>query len=56
MPTNAIIIAAIVIVFLLLFFTIIPVGLWISAVASGDTSCKACTYRGTHDKGYKSGT
>ena len=35
MPTNAIIIAAIVIVFLLLFFTIIPVGLWISAVASG---------------------
>lgn len=35
MPTNAIIIAAIVIVFLLLFFTVIPVGLWISAVASG---------------------
>jgi len=35
MPTNAIIIGTIVIVFLLLFATIIPVGLWISAVASG---------------------
>ena len=35
MPTTVVIIAAIVIVVVLIFATIVPFGLWISAVASG---------------------
>ena len=35
MPTSTIIIAAIVLVAVLVFFAVVPVGLWISAIASG---------------------
>ncbi len=35
MPTSTIIIAAVVLVAVLVFFTVVPVGLWISAIASG---------------------
>ncbi len=35
MPTSTIIIAAIVLIAVLVFFAVVPVGLWISAIASG---------------------